>query len=201
MSKGANETKLHKNVQDYLYYTCKKYTTNTVFIEKQKYRTKVWTFNDLWENVTRTVDYLDNKQLKKGDKVVICAPNSPYWACLFFACAIKGVIVVPLDMNSSVNFIKKAIHLVEPKYVFFSKYMPQAKGITSNKILIEDFKSELTKDTGIKQIRAHDIKPDDTLLIVFSSGSTGDPKGVVLTHKNICSNIYSLEQYMIIYPT
>jgi len=201
MSKGVKQTKLFRNIQDYLYSTCKKYTTRTVFIEKQKYRTKIWTFNDLWDKTTQAVNYIDEKNLSKGDKIIISAPNSPYWATLFFACAIKGVIVVPLDMNSSVDFIKKAISLIEPKFIFFSKFMPQAKEISSDVIYIEDFKAELPTVPDTKLARANDIKPDDTLLIVFSSGSTGDPKGVILTHKNICSNIHSLMEYMIIYPT
>ncbi len=201
MSKGANETKLYKNIHDYLYYTCKLYAENIVFIEKQKYRTKVWKYNDLLKKVIEATHYLDNKHLKKGDKIIICAPNSPYWACLFFACAIKGIIVVPLDMNSSSDFIKKTMRLIEPRFIFFSKFAPQAKDISSNKIYVEDFKSDLTTGVKAKFTRSDNVKSSDTLLIVFSSGSTGDPKGVVLTHKNICANLHSLMQHMVIYPT
>jgi long-chain acyl-CoA synthetase len=201
MSKGANETKLFKNIQDYLYSTCKKYSTKTVFIEKQKYRTRIWTFNDLFEKTNQAVEYLDKKHLKKGDKIVICAPNSPYWACLFFACAVKGVIVVPLDMNSSSEFIKKAMSQTKPKFIFISKFMPQVPDIKSGEDYIEDFKSYLSSAPAAKPVRDIDIKPDDILLIAYSSGSTGDPKGVILTHKNICANMYSLQKCMVIYPT
>lgn len=201
MLKGENQTKLFKNIQDYLYSTCKKYTTHTVFVEKQKYRTKIWTFNDLFEKTNQAVEYLDNMHLKKGDKIVICAPNSPYWATLFFACAIKGIVVVPLDMNSSSEFIKKAMGQTKPKFIFISKFMAQAPDIKSNKVYIEDFKSDLSSALAAKPVRDIDIKPDDILLIAYSSGSTGDPKGVILTHKNICANIHSLQKYMIIYPT
>ena len=201
MSKGLGEIKPYKNIYDYLYSTCKKYANNTVFVEKQKYRTKIWTFNDLWVKVAEAVDYLDKKHLKKGDKIIICAPNSPYWACLFFACAIKGIIVVPLDMNSSSDFIKKTISMTKPKFVFISKFMPQAKDKLSHIIYIEDFKTDLEPGAKAKSMNGGNVKPDDTLLIVFSSGSTGDPKGVVLTHKNICANICSLMQHMVIYPT
>jgi len=201
MLKSANQARLYHNVHDYLYSTCQKYTTNTVFLEKQKYRTKVWTFDDLWAKTAQAVAYLDEMGLKKGDKIVISAPNSPYWAVLFFACALKGVIVVPLDMNSSVDFMKKAISMTEPKFVYISKFMPQAPEIKTNKVHIEDFKTAISTDSDKRTVRNHDIKPDDTLLIVFSSGSTGEPKGVVLTHKNLCANVRSLMDYMVVYPT
>lgn len=181
------------NIFSFFLDACDRYGDRTVFVERKKYRRKVWSYKATRDRVSQLAQFLKSKNLKKGDKIIICAPNSHLWACLFFACAGEGIIVVPLDSNSAPEFIKKIIMLTEARCIFFSKHLPQALiDFPATKIYFEELESGLDQFSKDSDLTNTGIHPQDTLEIVFSSGSTGEPKGVVLSHKNVCFNLYAL---------
>lgn len=183
----------NNNIFGFFLHACERYGNKTAFIERKKYRRKVWSYQDVKNRVFQCAQFLKSKNLKKGDKIIICAPNSPLWACLFFACASEGIVAVPLDSNSAPEFIRKIISLTEARYIFFSKYLPQALiDFSVAKIFFEELELELDQFSKDVELMGADINPQDTLEIVFSSGSTGEPKGVLLSHENVCSNLYAL---------
>ena len=171
--------------------TCSKYADNVAFIEIKKYRRKITTYKSIEEKVKQVNEYFKSINLVKGDKIIICSQNNPLWVSIFFACAQRGIILIPLDLNSSPVFIKKIILLTEAKYIFFSKDLPQSIiDFSIPKIYTEDIKLDFKNFSKEKSVVT--IAPEDILEIVFSSGSTGEPKGIILTNKNVCSNLYAL---------
>ncbi|MCS6981908.1 MAG: long-chain fatty acid--CoA ligase, partial [Flavobacteriales bacterium] len=148
--------------------------------------------------------------LQPGDKVAISSMNRPEWNFVDMACVKLGLIVVPLYPTASVKDYEFILNDAEVKVIFVEnedilakvqqvkERCPQLKKIYSfNPIshipLWEDClkKGEQNpQPERQKEIQAQ-IKPDDLFTIIYTSGTTGVPKGVMLTHKNIVSNVRS----------
>lgn len=157
-------------------------------VYKTGFRTLRTSYRKLYANISRTVQFLEKQKLKKGDKVMLWGPNSTAWVTIFLACAAKGVVVVPIDVNNKIDFVKKIQEQVKAKAVFQTKYRNSLKIKT---FFIEDF-SFLIEDYKHKVIPDYKIKETDLVEIVYTSGTTGKPKGVMLSNRNLCANLHSM---------
>src|SRR5271169_577600 len=169
------------------------YADQVAFIQKKKYRRKIWTYNMFREMISKTSHFLLERNIKKGDRIIICSYNSPMWVCLFFACATKGIVIVPLDYNSTEDFVEQIIKETEPKLFFTSLYKKTLDTKDAVQVVyLENIENEIQQFEPIQNESADKVLEDDLLEIVFTSGSTGHPKGVMVTNKNLYSNICSL---------
>ena len=144
--------------------------------------------------------------LKKGDRVAILGPNSPEWAKAYLACGFAGCINVPIDSllsdNEKQQLIAKAdvkAAFVAPRFLDVMQDLP--RGFPSPKFIISlewpsvdrgpDVMSmdELMARAGeLKRQELPRVSREDIAAIIFTSGTTGVPKGVMLTHWNIVSD-------------
>src|SRR5256885_10548042 len=87
----------------------------TVFSHRPELRTIRWSGKAIVETSYRFARELETRGLEKGDRVIFCARNCPEWIAAFFGCLLRGVIVVPLDLQSSFAFIHRVQQQTEPK--------------------------------------------------------------------------------------
>jgi len=122
--------------------------------------------------------------IQRGDKVSIFAANSPEYAAVFFACARMGAVLVPINLlftAEDVDYVLEKTRaralLIEPMFLAKVNKRP---AICFQ--LDEQFRQTLAAQDGsaVEQF----VVSDDPLLIIFTSGTTAKPKGVVLTHLN-----------------
>ncbi|MCK5093232.1 MAG: AMP-binding protein, partial [Spirochaetes bacterium] len=142
-----------------------------------------------WEERAYLIDYKGyrKKNVQKGDRVILFGRPSPEWVVAFFAILHRGAAVVPLDHNTSQEFLEAVSNRISPALVICENPPVELKVDTIHFSSIE--KSGTTRET-----EPPDIEPDDTAEIVFTSGTTSDPKGVILTHANILSNLGPIEE-------
>lgn len=182
-----------ETIPQFLTQISSRYANSVAIVKKAKYRRSEWTYQSFRDTVNRYRFLLESRDIQKGDRVLICAPNSPQWVFLFFACAVSGIVIIPLDSNSSTDFIRKVAALTSVKCIIFSRLLLQG---TDNygipKYFIEDLDLLSNSFDSRRPENTELVLPNDTLEIIFSSGSTGEPKGVVISHKNVCSNLFSL---------
>ena len=118
---------------------------------------------------------------------------------IFFGCLRAGVIVVPLDLRSAPDYVARVISRTDPKLAFTSRFTPKGDvDLNVPEIAFEDLESAIA---GLPQPEDVDIGPDDLAEIMFTSGTTGDPKGVMLTHRNLTANIEGISQYISCEPS
>jgi long-chain acyl-CoA synthetase len=166
--------------------------SNRVFaIERKRYRRRVWTYQELNIHAERAAAFLIDSGVTAQQTVGICAPNSPLWLIIYIACVRLGIIVVPLDVNATEEFICKVADKTDIKLLFKTVYKPLSSD-SFQSIDVEHLDELLRDKTPYSHSRV--TLPDDILEIVFTSGSTGDPKGVVLTHANVASNVVALKK-------
>jgi len=83
------------------------------------YRTICLTYHDVLQYAQRVALFLEKNNVNKGDKVLLLAPNSPYWICIFWGCVLRGAIVVPLNIQSTPEMVQKIALQTEAKLFNF----------------------------------------------------------------------------------
>ena len=153
---------------------------------------KTETSSIAYKELTPMVDnYAINLNDVKGEKIGILSENRFEWEITFFAILKSGNIVVPLDKNLTVDEIKEIVSSLKIKYVFTSNLYAKKLSRIENVMVFEDLN---VMDNLNKTLNPVEIKPENEAVIAFTSGTTRTAKMVVLTHKNLCSNIHSVEQ-------
>src|SRR5690348_3012694 len=74
------------------------------YVERHGYRTERWSYRRVAETAFQLARELDARGIKKGERVLLWAPNSAEWVCVFFGCALQGIILVPIDDVSTSEF-------------------------------------------------------------------------------------------------
>lgn len=169
-----------------LFKTFRKRNKEQVFIYRTGIRRFSFTYGQIYDFSLKMAAFLEEKGIRKGDRVALWAGNSPWWAVCFFGIIAKGAIVVPIDFISGKTRAQTIIKLSQAKLVIQSAYKLE-KLTNLDAINIEDLKFILQKQNPILTLPK--LKARDIVELVYTSGTTGDPKGVMLTHKNITTNI------------
>ncbi len=155
------------------------------------FRTWKLTYRDLYGQIGAFVGYLDRAELQKNDRVVIWSENRPEWVSVFWACVARGVHVVPVDYHSSVDLVQR-IHAEVQARLIVTGDAVRGEGLSLPRFSLAAL-GELPPN---ERFEASPISPDDVVEIVYTSGTTGEPMGVVHRHKNICANLTPIQAEM-----
>jgi long-chain acyl-CoA synthetase len=160
------------------------------------YRMEWFTYGHVIEMASRFCRELEARRIGKGDRVMLWGENSAEWVAAFFGCAIRGVIVVPMDNGASAEFAARVSQQVASKlWVCSRRHASEAS--TAPVLVLEDLSKPASHHSAASLVKIKiETGRDDVLQIVFTSGTTADPKGVVITHGNVLANIAPLEQEM-----
>ena len=166
-----------------------------------------YTYTQVWRNVETLAQWMISNGIKKGDRVAVTGKNSPEWATVFFASMLAGAIACPMDYalhnNEIANLVKtakpKMIFVDEEKYDWFAKNRLGAKVFSLSPKYPKTFVYKLPAP---KKTAAYpQVSDKDTAAILFTSGTTGTPKGVMLSHENLVSDCFIAQQNLILLDT
>jgi long-chain acyl-CoA synthetase len=174
------------------------------YVQRRGYRTERWSYARVAEIAAGFARELEGRGIGKGDRVMLWGENCAEWVAAFFGCALGGVVVVPMDDGASADFAVRVSGQVEAKlWVCSRRHAAESVG-TVPVVVLEEIKilagGTLRQAQGRLPALLSDsrvaIGRDDILQIVFTSGTTAEPKGVVITHGNVLANVAPLEQEM-----
>ena len=136
---------------------------------------------------------VETRAIGKGDRVLLWGPNSAEWVAAFFGCALRGAIIVPVDEAGTLDFMQRVLRQVEGKLLLCSRERVQSLKSVLTPVLILDALHEVVSRHSSSLYHSAEINPADTLEVVFTSGTTAEPKGVAISHGNVLGNIAPLE--------
>ena len=154
-----------------------------------------YTYADFRTKTERLSQRMSRFGIKHGDRVAIFSQNMPNWVVAFFSATAFGRVAVPILPDSSENELTNILNHSESKVIFISKRMmgklsEECKQKLTLIIDIETFEF-LKKDKEDFKCNGwvKDPQPDDLACIIYTSGTTGKAKGVMLSHRNLSSNL------------
>ncbi|MEE9284452.1 MAG: AMP-binding protein, partial [Dehalococcoidia bacterium] len=179
---------------EFLEESAQTFGQRTALLFKPGIRYQKWSYAQLWEGAGKVATLLEQRGLKKGDRALLWAPNCPQWVLAFFGCIRAGVIAVPLDLRSPDDFVERVVSKSSPSLAFVSRLTPGGgEGLDMPLVRLEELEP-LTNDLPAPQ--EPEVSSADIAEIMFTSGTTGDPKGVMLTHGNILADLEGVRQYI-----
>jgi long-chain acyl-CoA synthetase len=164
------------------------------------YRTWSLTYGDVAENARAFAARLRTVGIAKGQAVAIWSENRPEWIVALWGCLLEGVVLVPIDYRASAAFLRRVAGIVNARAILLGDVVDRdpLDEIACHVWPLAELRSGGGLGSGLdasaRGKERTELTPDDTAEIIFTSGATADPKGVIITHRNILANIVPIEK-------
>ncbi len=173
-------------------------------------KTLTFTYKEAHDKINAVARFLMKEGVKKGDKIAVSGKNSPEWAIAYLAVLYAGAIVVPLDITYNDYDMETLMAFGGVSRIFIDADRIETIDNSKRVGLVAKYSLEECENSAYPYILTLDAEGDytrekevesDVAAILFTSGTTGVPKGVQLTHSNLVSDCYLAQTNMKLYPT
>ncbi len=165
--------------------------SDTAYVYRRGYRIQRWSYRQIADAAHQMARELDSRGIRPGDNIFLWGENCAEWVISFFACILRGAVIVPMDNTASEKFAQRVCNQAGARLCICSSQKPKI-GPHMPTLSFENLQ-ELLNRHSTTPLPLPEIRSLDAVEIVFTSGTTADPKGVVLSHKNILANLEPLE--------
>ena len=148
-------------------------------------RTERFTYRQIASSAEAFAERLRAASLTPGDRIIIYSENRPEWLIALWGALLAGIVVVPIDFRSAPELVQRIDGIVKAKIILTGE---EVELPVSDRVWPL---APLSKATGTSV--QENVSRDQTAEILFTSGATADPKGVIITHRNILANIVPVE--------
>lgn len=159
--------------------------------QRRGYRMESWSYKRIGEEANRLSRELEARAIRKGDAVLLWGENSAEWIVAFLACLQCGVVVVPMDHGSPPEFACRVSREVNANLIVRGSTQKECGSIPS--ITLESLSALIAKHAAAPYPSPL-LSRQDTVEMIFTSGATAEPRGVVISHGNILANIEPLQK-------
>ncbi len=181
-------------LQQMLQHNLKNYASKESFGFAGK---KPITYKEYNDRVVEYAALLASYGIKNDDKVALLSPNSPQWCIGYYSIVYIGAVVVPLLNEFSGHEIDNILDHSEAKAVFVTeRFFEKHRDVLMKNSLVIDIDTlevfHAVNEFSKTELIMHNSSEDDVAVIIYTSGTTGKSKGVMLTHKNLISELKML---------
>jgi long-chain acyl-CoA synthetase len=162
------------------------------FVWRRGYRSIRWKYSDVLTTANRFARELESRRIGKGDRVLLWGANSGEWASAFLGCLFRGAIAVPMDAIAAPDFAKRVVQQAGVGFAVIGDGLnAETPGVPW--MPLDDLADSVAHHSSAS-VAALETLRTDPVEIIFTSGTTAEPRGVVLTHANLLANLEPLER-------
>jgi long-chain acyl-CoA synthetase len=183
----------HRNLLS-LFRSFGRFATDSAVIETRGYRRESLTYVELRSNAFAWARVLAGHGVGPGDRVLLWGPNSSAWIAGFWAILLRGAVAVPMDASGNLEFVQRIVREAQVKLILRDSAQPLLPcGAPS--LLYNDWKTvcDFPQPAFSSAAPGEEASRTDVAEILFTSGTTSEPRGVVLTHGNFLANLEPIE--------
>lgn len=204
------------SLQDMLLQSAEKYNNKLALEDLNETPVQKVTYSELLDNVLRFSAALKNLGIKERTHIAVIGENRVQWGITYLTAMASNLVIVPIDKNLTTNEILNILHESDSELIVFSDSFTDTfrEGQHSLKKLKHyinmDAKEESNGFLSMKRLIDNNqpmdsnelpqIDPDNLAEIIFTSGSLGRAKGVMLSQKNLVSNLMDMTSMLFMYP-
>jgi len=184
-----------------------RYGSGVAFVQRRGCRREAWTYRKLADVALACALELKERGVRTGDRVLLWGPNSAEWTAAFWGCLLRGAVAVPMDDGATLNFAGRVAQDAGIKFIFSSRDKV-ALDPAVPRLVLEDLAdtvrragvvasspvSSQPKKAVYESLADEPITRNHIAQILFTSGTTAEPRGVVLTHGNFLANLEPIER-------
>ncbi|HUS09396.1 MAG TPA: AMP-binding protein [Pyrinomonadaceae bacterium] len=167
-----------------------------VFVQRRGLRYVRWSYERLILTARRTARELESRGVARGDRILLCGENSPEWVAVFWGCLLRGAVIVPLDKDSTEEFLFAVQQQTDAKLFVADSDVSAVQRLVERlnlSVLLLDELSETVASQSAEPYPLEGVDESTLVEIIFTSGTTSTPKGVLLTQGNLLANLLPLE--------
>ena len=179
-----------------LFENFRRFACDVAVVETRGYRREKLTYAELDGYARVWSAALGGRGIAPGDRVLLWGRNSVEWVACFWGILLRGAIVVPMDPTASPDFVGRAIQDASVKLIVRDGQLADPVLAPPSLVINGRKDASLSAQPGVKtQVAPGDASRRSTIAqILYTSGTTGEPRGVVLTHGNFLANLEPLER-------
>src|SRR5437660_6499897 len=173
-----------------------RFAGDVAVVQRRGYRREKLTYTQLYANALLWSHALAERGVLPGDRVLLWGPNSAEWVACFWGILLRGAVVVPMDAAAASDFVQRVIKDAGVKLILRDRQQVELPGAPPS-LIINDLKDVLANDQPPSDagVDPGDASTRSTIAeILYTSGTTAEPRGVVLTHGNFLANLEPLER-------
>jgi len=166
------------------------------------------TYSEALEKIKTLAFWMIENGVKKDDHVAVTGKNSPEWAVVYFATLFAGAVIIPIDAGLRIEETETLLRTARPVLLFCDEekysHFAEMENAEFGKVYALHSQESKRYVYNLKNNAEHTLpktSESEVAAILFTSGTMGTPKGVMLTHKNLVSDCYIAQTHLTIYPT
>jgi long-chain acyl-CoA synthetase len=171
------------------------FAKDSAVVETRGYRRESLTYAELRANALSWARVLAGHGVGPGDRVLLWGPNSSAWIAGFWAILLRGAVAVPMDASANLEFVQRIVREAQVKVILRDAAQPVLPGGPLS-LVYSDLNAAMASSPPAADSAAapgHQATRTDVAEILFTSGTTSEPRGVVLTHGNFLANLEPIE--------
>src|SRR3981189_3682886 len=173
-----------------------RFAGDVAVVQRRGYRREKLTYRELYARAFFWSSALSGQAIIPGDRVLLWGSNSAEWVACFWGILLRGAVVVPMDSAASPDFVQRATKDAGVKFILRDRQQLELPGAPPS-MIINDFKDVVGGPARMPDVGANlgDASTRSTIAeILYTSGTTAEPRGVVLTHGNFLANLEPIEK-------